>query len=282
MKKLRLLVSARLLAASALLAVVAFAAWPASGGGAQVPRIPKIPNVPKVPKVPKFTSYPVTIDVAGYVDFNWTWDDRAPCIPGYSKTVSEEASFELGKPRRSTINAVGGAVTMPFAIGGEAKVKAVADGYHTTNWCPPTAPDPEPPAPECKTLTGKLGAALVPETDKGGDDDLAPLGRGVMLALVRRKGGFQEQSCLQNRPSLRAIKKDEGVLIDTTPLPGGTIVVPLVNATRFWSLKPGQRLERTIAIGGGCDRVKATSSALNSHITRCTISGKIVVVKRLK
>lgn len=110
--------------------VVMAAAWPAPGGGAKIPQVPKVPNLPKVPKV---TAYPVTIDVAGFVEFEWTWDDRQECIPGYAKTVSEEFVFELGKPRRTSVNVVGGAVTMPFAIGGEAKLKAKAGGFQTSN-----------------------------------------------------------------------------------------------------------------------------------------------------
>jgi hypothetical protein len=266
----------RSFAAVAATTIAALAAWPAAGGGAQIPQLPK---------VPKFTSYPITIDAAGYVDFNWTWDSQETCIPGYAKTVSEELSFELGKPRRTVVNAVGGAVTMPFALGGEATTKATVAGFHTTNYCPPTAPSPEPPEPECKTLKGKLGVALLPQLEVHEDGDLAPLGRGVVLAVVRRGGGSQSSSCLENRPTLRPVDEDEGVQVETLPLPGGGLTVPLTNATKFWGLKPGGRLSRTITIGGGCDRVTAQTaqaSGLSEHVKRCTISGKIVVViKRL-
>lgn len=252
--------------------IAALAAWPAAGGGAPIPHLPK---------VPKITSYPVTIDVAGYVDFNWTWDSQETCYPGYAKTVAEELSFELGKPRRSVVNVVGGAVAMPFAIGGEATSKVTADAFRTTNYCPPTAPNPDPPEPDCKTLRGELGVVLIPQAEAQDDGDLTSLGRGVMLSIVRRGGGSQTASCLQDRPTLRPVKKDEGVQIETLPLPSGGLTLPLTNATKFWALKPGGRLSRTITIGGGCDRATtqtATASGLSEHIKRCTISGKVVVV----
>jgi hypothetical protein len=59
--------------------------------------------------------------------------------------------------------------------------------------------------------------------------------------------------------------------------------VPLTTDAKFWSLKPGGRISRTIKIGGGCDTATATASRLSTYITRCTISGRVVVViKRLK
>ncbi len=266
----------RSFAAVIVTAIAAFAALPVAGGGAQIPHLPKLP---------KATAYPVTIDVAGYVDFNWTWDSQQKCIPGYAKTVSEELSFELGKPRRSVLNVVGGAVSMPFAIGGEAKSKATVDGFQTTNYCPPTAPNPEPPKPNCKTLKGKLAVVLLPQAEAHGEGDLTPLGRGAMLSVIRKGGGSQTHSCLENRPTLHPVDEDQSVQIETLPLPGGGLTVPLANATKFWGLKPGGRLSRTITIAGGCDAVttQTAQASLSTNIKRCTIKGKIVVViKRLR
>lgn len=253
---------------------MAVAAWPASSEGVKIP---------KLPKVPKFTTYPVTIDVAGYLDFEWTWDNRDTCYPGYAKTVTEELSFELGRPQRSVINIVGGAVTMPYAIGGEAKLNAKAGGFQTTNYCPPTAPNPEPTAPECKTLKGKLGATLAPEATDEGPDALVPLGQGVRISLIRKGGGMEPRSCLENRPAVRSVQEKKGAQFETTAILG-PLTVPLgVTDTKFWSLKPGGRISRTIKIGGGCETTTATSSGLSEHIKRCTIGGRVVVViKRLK
>ncbi|MGC1166843.1 MAG: hypothetical protein WA862_12110 [Solirubrobacterales bacterium] len=272
--------SLRTFAAVVVTAIAALGALPSAAGSVTIPRIPKLP------KVPKIDSYPVTIDAAGYVDFNWTWDDQQACIPGYAKTVSEELSFELGKPRRAVVNIIGGAVTMPFAIGGEAKHKASVGGFQTTNYCPPTRPEPEPPEPDCRTLKGKLGVLLTPQVEDQGDVDLAPLGRGVMVSFIRKGGASQTQSCLENRPTLRAANEKQGANVGTLPLPGGELMVPLgANAPRFLSLKPGQRLSRTITIGGGCDTIKvqtAIASRLSESIKRCTIAGKIVVVIKRK
>ena len=260
----------------ATLALVAVAAWPAAGGGA------KIPKIPHLPKVPKFTAYPVTVDAAGFVDFEWTWDDRQDCIPSYAKTVTEELSFEFGKPVRTEVNIVGGAVTMPFATGGKAKLKAKASGFHEKNYCPPTPLEPPEEAPECETLTGKLGATLTPEVDEASEGGLVPLGQGVLISFIRKGGGMEPPSCMKNRPNLNPVQKKKGVIVETTA-PLGPLTVPLTTDTKFWSLKPGGRISRTIKIGGGCDNATAKASRLSSYITRCTISGHVVVViKRLK
>ncbi len=255
-----------------LIAVVGLGVLPATGAGV---------NIPNLPKLPKVTSYPVTVDAAGYLDFDWTWDSTQPCIPGYAKTVSEELSFELGRPQKRTVQIVGGAVTMPFAIGGEAKLKASLGGYQTSNYCPPTPRNPEPPAPSCKTVKGKLGMLLIPEPFEGGD--LAPLGNGVMVSFARIGGGFQNSTCLENRPTLRPVRADQGVQIETLPLPSGGLTLPLTGSTKMLALKPGQRIQRSITIGGGCDTVTATARAsrLSSNIRHCTVRGKVVVtIKR--
>jgi hypothetical protein len=259
------------------LVLVGVAVWPAAGGGAKVPKVPQIPNLPKVPKI---TGYPVTVDAAGYLDFEWTWDDTQPCIPGYAKTVSEELSFELGRPVRRAVQIVGGSVMMPFAIGGEAKTKADLSGYQTSNYCPPIPRQEEPPQPNCKTVKGKLGMVLLPEPFE--DGDIAPLGNGVMVSFIRKGGGAQDLPCLADRPTLRPVKADQGVQIETLVMPGGGLTLPLTGSTKMLALKPGQRIQRSIAIGGGCDTVTATATAsLSSSIKRCTVRGKVVVtIKR--
>jgi hypothetical protein len=107
-----------------------------------------------------------------------------------------------------------------------------------------------------------------------------------MLSVVRKGGGSQPLSCLENRPTLTPVDEDRSVQIETLPRPGGGLTLPLTNGTQFWSLKPGGRLSRTITIAGGCEAVTtqtAQASTLSSNIKRCTIKGKVVVViKRLK
>jgi hypothetical protein len=260
--------SARLISAVALSTVVVVVALPASSAGVTIPHLPK---------APKFTSYPVTIDVAGYVDFKWTWDNRQHCVPGYAKTVNEELSFELGKPRRARVNIVEDAVAMNYATGGQAKVKATLGGFQTTNYCPPTPLAPEPPAPNCRTLRGKLGVLLTPQP-KEGDSEHAALRRGVLITIQRKGKSAQTPACLSDRPKLEAVDEDQGVHVDTGPHPYGAIGVPVANAIDFWKLKRGRRISRTIKIGGGCDTITAHTSSLPSEITSCTIRGKLVVV----
>jgi hypothetical protein len=162
-------------------------------------------------------------------------------------------------------------------------VQSKASGYQTTNYCPPTPPEPEPPEPDCKTLKGKLSASLAPEAVDENDEALVPLGTGVLVTLLRKGGGLESPACLENRPRLRSVFDEKGGSIETTA-PLGRLTLPLTNSTKFWSLKPGGRISRTIKIGGGCDTVTvATSSRLPTNIKRCTIAGRVVVViKRLK
>ena len=127
---------------------------------------------------------------------------------------------------------------------------------------------------------GTLAATLTPEATEEGDDQLAPLGHGVLLTLVRRGGGAQPASCLEGRPKVRSLKDKKGAIVETTAALG-PLVVPLgANSVKFWKLKPGARIARHIRIGGGCET--ATISRLSSSIKRCTIGGQIVVtIKRL-
>ena len=235
-------------------------------------------------KIPKVTTYPVSIDVAGYIDFDWTFDSRRPCIPGYAVTINEELSLELGKPRHSVVNVFGGDVTMPFAIGGQMKLKTIAKGFQTSNYCDPTPPAPEPKEPECRTLTGKLGVVLSPQKLSKAEEETAPLRRDVLISFARRSGSSQSASCLAGRPTPEAINESKGVYIDTTPRAYSYTALPLrASALDFAHLKPGKKIAEKIAISGGCDRITASASALSENIKRCTVKGRVVVViKRLK
>jgi hypothetical protein len=275
-------VKLRFLTAATLGALVVLGALPAAGGGA---RIPNIPNIPQIPKVPKTTSYMASIDAAGYVEFKWTWDNRYDCVPGYAKTVEEDLSFELGKPQRRPLTVVNGSVIMPFAIGGEAKHKATLSGYQRSNYCPPTPPQDPPPAPTCRTAAGKLGITLLPEESTRDDDELTPLGRGIMATFVRRGGGSQDPSCLENRPTLTALADERGTQIETLVQPSGGLTVPIgAGSPKFESLKRGQSIRRSVKIHGGCDAVAttATPSSLSTTIKYCAVKGRIVVtIKRV-
>ncbi len=219
-------------------------------------------------------SYPVTVNVTGHVEYDWTWDSLRDCAPGYAKTVNEELSLNLGKPRRSVVSVIHDDVTMPAAIGGQAKLEADVSGFQTSNYCPPTARFPEPPQPTCKTVKGKLGVVLSPT--------LRPQTRKVMIHFSRRNKKHQALSCFQDRPVPEAVRSSEGVYVDTMPQPYGEFQVPLkVHAAYFFFMKPGERLKEKIKIHGRCDRVTAHASALPDEIKRCTLGGRIVVtIKR--
>ncbi len=264
---------ARLASALLLVSVALVAALPSASSGLKIP---------KLPKVPKHTTYPVTIDVAGYVDFNWTFDNRQACVPGLAKNVAEEFSFEFGAPRRTTVNIIKDAVSIgSYVTGGQAKAKASLDGYQTTNYCYPTPLAPEPPKPECKTLSGKLGAVLTPQK-RGGDDEIAALDRGVLLTLQRKSNTTQDGQCLRDRPTPEALDQDQGVNIDTAQVPYGALTVPAASALKFWKLRKGGRVRNTIKISGRCDRADAGVSSLPDEIKRCTVHGTIVlIVKRI-
>jgi hypothetical protein len=219
-------------------------------------------------------SYPVTVEVSGHVDFDWTWDSRRECAPGYAKTTDEELSLTLGKPRRSVVSIIDRRVTMPAAVGGQAKLEADVSGFDTTNYCPPTAPFPEPPEPTCKTLKGKLAVALSPT--------VGPRRRDVLIHFARRNNKHQDFSCLRDRPVPVPVRSSEGIYVDTTPQPYGEFQVPLkASWAHFFFLKPGERLKERIKIHGRCDRVTARASALPEEIKSCTLGGRIVVtIKR--
>jgi hypothetical protein len=179
-------------------------------------------------------------------------------------------------PRRSVVSIIGDKVTMPAAIGGQAKLEADVSDFQTSNYCPPTAPFPKPPEPTCKTVKGKLGVVLSPTQ--------GPRARDVLIHLARRNKKHQEFSCLQDRPIPLAVRSNEGVYVDTTPQPYGEFQVPLrAHWADFYLMKPGERLKEKIKIHGRCDRVTAHASALPEEIRSCTVGGRIVVtIKRLR
>ena len=222
----------------AALVLVAVAAWPAAGGAFKIP---------KLPKTPKFTSYPITVDAAGYVDFEWTWDDRQAMHPRATRRRSARNSpsssaspCATGGQHRSAAPS-----TMPFAIGGEAKVKAKARRLprrRTTARRPRSTP--EPPAPECKTLAGKLAVVVTPQGRQRRRRRPGPArARGVLISFIRKGGGIADavvpggtaRACTRSRKRQGVIRRHHA------SAHRALLTVPLTNDTKFWSLKPGER-----------------------------------------
>jgi hypothetical protein len=264
--------SSRLLLAPllvALLAALSLALLPGAGEA-------RLPHIPKgLPHFPKVKQYPATIDAAGYVELRWTYDELTPCLPTYAKTVEEEFSFELGRPRRVKVALVGGALVVHPVEGGSAVVASRLSNYKFNNYCHPTPKVPEPPEPSCKTLRGKLGVGLAAVEE---ESELTPLSLPVVVALYRNGGGAQPGSCLKDRPKLTTVGEDDGYEVQ----PQGGLTVPLgVQDVKFWRLRVGGKIQRTIAIGGGCEGITARASTLSPHVKHCSIRGKVhVVVKR--
>ncbi|MFN8217760.1 MAG: hypothetical protein U0R71_14295 [Solirubrobacterales bacterium] len=251
------------------LAGVAALALVAGGAGAV--------SIPKIPKAPKVVEYPVTIDVAGYLEYKWTVDGRSKCSPGYAKTIDEELSFELGKPRASKIAVVGGDVVMTPKTGGQAKLRATVSGFQTTNYCPPSQPV-EIPKPECKNLSGRLGVALSPLAKTAEEGGLVPLGQETLVTLWRTGGQAQSRSCLTDRPDIEAEREEDGFKLDPY---GGIVVTSGISNTELFKLKPGHREVGRTKISGGCRLAHAHASFVAANVTSCTLEGSIVtIVKR--
>jgi hypothetical protein len=238
-------------------------------------------KVPKSVKGAKVTQYPVTIDAVGYLDHTWTWDSTSSCLPGYAKTIEEELTFELGRPQAATVSVVNGKVILPQVTGGDATVQTQLSGWQTTNYCPPTEPQPEPPEPECtKKMKSKLAIGVVPAKEETSDDDPAPLVHQTQVFLYRSKATPQTASCVQRRPKIEAESEaSKGWLAD--PYVG--IVAPLgATDVQFRKLKVGGTLRRTVTISGGCRKASFDASAsVAPEIRSCVVKGKVVLmVKR--
>lgn len=260
----------RLLLPLALTAVAAAAlAFPA--GGAAV-------RIPKGIKTAKVLQYPVTVDVVGYIEHTWTWDNTEPCRPGYAKTIEEDLGFELGSPRAGKISIVNGTVMMGPVFGGDATLQTSLSNWRTTNFCPPEKPLPEPPEPVCKKkLKSKLGVAIAPVKEEGEEDDPTPLVHQTQVAMFRSPGSAQAITCHQDRPRIEA--EGEGTNgWHADPLSG--IIAPLkATDVDFLRLGVGKTLRRTIQITGGCAR--ASFSRVSPYIRSCVVKGKaVVMVKR--
>lgn len=242
--------------------------------------LPAAATAARPPRAPRMTVYPASIDVAGWVDFSWNYDNTQQCQLGEDMAIDEELSFELARPRRVILQVIGGAVMTNFARGGTAKLKTRSRAYRTTNYCPPSRPARLPDPPACKTMSGRSRISLSPEPEESGD--LTSLARGVMVNIGRIGGGRQDMTCMRNRPS---VHPPYGTVADTLPFTEQTISFPIGQLSMaFAKLRVGQRISRVVTLGPGCDpmRVRAGAARLDSNIRRCTIEGRVVVmVKRL-
>jgi hypothetical protein len=240
-------------------------------------------DVPKWVKTAKVTQYPVTIDAVGYLDHTWTWDSTSSCQPGYAKTIEEDLTFELGRPQVAKVSIVNGKVILAPVTGGDATVQTELSGWQTTNYCPPSEPQPEPPEPVCtKKLKSTVGVGITPVKEELSDDDPVPLVRQTQVTIFRSKATPQTASCAQQRPKIEAESEaSQGWLAD--PFVG--VIAPLgATDVQFRKLKVGETLRRTVTISGGCRKASfgaGASAAVSSYIRSCVVKGKVIVmVKR--
>lgn len=259
-----------------LIAVAALACFAAAQAAAVT--VPRPPNLPKMPKV---TTYPATLDVAGYITVRQHRDSTQDCAQGRDMVIEYEAHAELGAPKRVKVMVVNGVTTStPARRAGGAVHRAAITSYSETNWCPPTRPSPPIGQPACKPrIAGALRASLTltPEPTT----DLTPLVRGVSLALFRSGGGNQDFACLDFMQSLRPSVGPHA--LDVLELDGSGIVVPLgVTDVKVRTLKKGKALRRSITLNGACDHVLVRTGAAGAGTTNaieesCTVKGRIYV-----
>ena len=266
------------LVSSLSLAVVVAGGVLASGGTADGRRVPKLGG------------YPATIDVAGFVTIRAFKDDTDTCTQGRDVAVEYRADLELGKPQKVNLGILG---TRAFSSQARKPGGAVHEGevvnYTETNECPPKSPV-TPGKPECTKHRGTLGASLAPTPapDLDGENDLAPLVRGVSIGLLRRGGGSQDGECLD---IMGPVNPSVGLhVISTMEGDNGGIVVPLgVTDASFRKLRKGKAIRRLIRLNGACERVQISTGPAEGDVAArriaipradCTVTGKIFVSVR--
>ncbi|MDO8211129.1 hypothetical protein [Conexibacter sp. CPCC 206217] len=273
----------RSLALTAAVAVGATAALVAAPNGGAARR----PDLSRLPRAPKLTTYTATIDVAGYIDVKSERDSTNRCSPGQDVTIEFESAFELGRPRRTTISILNGIVaggSVAIAPGGVTHKGTVA-AYRETNYCPPTKPATLR-APRCTSGKGRLLVSFGTMASEvpGRDEELAPLARGVDIAIGRVGGRVQDPSCLTYLTSgLRPARPKDGAELSVFETPASAVVLPLrANDVDFAHLASGATLRRVITLDGACDhvligRAPPAEASDGGERSKCTVSGRVYI-----
>jgi hypothetical protein len=235
--------------------------------------------LPKIPKAPTVVQRKVAISASGTLTYRWTYDNRARCTPGYSKTVEEELRFNF--PARRTKMAIAiGRLAMPALRGGSSSLEVRLGGWNTSNYCPPHEKIPDPVQPTCRSGDSPLVLAIT-STAKDlplGEDELAPLSRESQITIGRSKGLPQNGGCLDQRPDIPFEYEDElGWFADPRAGAATGMNAPV---SAYGMLTKGKTLRRQIQISGGCGSATAHASdtkAIPPEITKCTLDGVIFV-----
>ena len=221
----------------------------------------------------------VAITASGTLTYRWTYDNRSKCTPGYAKTVEEELRFDFPTRQTKMVVAIG-RLAMPPLKGGTSSVDVRLGGWQTTNYCDPNPKAPEPPEPTCKSGSSPVVLAITSTARDMpiGDEEPVPLGRESQVTIGRTKGFAQNQACAANRPDIPFEFQDElGWFADPR---AGMMLGMNTPTTAYGKLTKGKTLRRQIQISGGCGGASAhasVTSAIPSHITKCTLDGVIFV-----
>lgn len=226
-------------------------------------------GAPKVPSVDKSKVINLEVDLAGYLEIRRLHDTAVDCSPGRRYIQTNTYRFETVKFVKIELHSVpvGGLPVITskrVSPAGSAKTTGVISDYKTTNWCPPTAPAPEPPAPACSTLSGKLLIGLTPGEvpDLTGDEPVGLLGVPMLISGPR------------------------------TGSPAGFIAPTGVGSIKLFNLAKGKRIRRSVVVQGPCSKVDVKAHPGSGPIPEkgglnadgdCRMTGKIVfTIRRAK
>lgn len=245
------------IALTCLLALTAVTAVPA--GSVTVPTLPKIKT--RIAKV--------QITISGYVETRKLRDTTSDCFPGERWIQTNRYDFSTGgfvniSMKRVTAEGVDPVVTSQFSKRvGTAKVKGAISDYKTTNYCSGEQ-RPNEPAPTCSSTSGKTSISLqegVVPTE--GDDGLVPLTQTAMMLAIQRNGGGRDNlECLGPGASSVSGKDTDKAVVTTSMAPGVALVVPSgFSVMKVFSIRPGQKLRKSIIVSGPCSKVALTTVA---------------------
>jgi len=227
------------------------------------------PGIPDFDVVPTFNA---KIHVAGGVTVTSTHDTTGSCTPGQAWTMTESVDIEINDKVTGTFFGKN-RIASRFATG-NVDQKSGVRGYRETNNCAPAA-KMELERPDCESFGGRSLANLVPDPRFNG---------GISIGMTRRGGGSQDLSCVGEIP--------------VTSAPRGSVVTPLshtftpinlplnVPVNKFKKLSGGDRIIRTIRIGGHCENARITTGGpgidMRAADPTCKVNGLFnVIVKRL-
>ena len=256
------------------------------------PALADAPSI-KIPKLKEKVAE-LKIDVAGYVTTEKLKDTTSDCFPGITYHQVNSISFETGKPAALDVHSVSlPGKALPVITSNSTKNVGRADmssrvfGLRTTNYCPPTEPDPEPLPPNCGKSQGKIKMSITPGEAPKEEDDLHPLkGVDMMLMIMRTGGGSDSPSCEgASAGQVRGPSGGESVLVSAS-FPGQAQIVPSgFDGPQLFNVKKKAQT-RSAVFSGPCSKVTlkvykgngpAPSQGAVNADGDCYMHGKVVL-----